>query len=177
MRELKALIKYDKESWASEMYFFLLATNSLVRQAKKKGVQALDLPLLLCIGELCDNIVEAGLAFFHRSLPAIEKSKRGGRRKRRPGHNLVRRLRDFKADALRFAYDFHVPFTNNLAEQDIHMMKVRMKISDGFRSAKGAQVFIAVRSVISTTRKQGWNILATLSVKPDGLIQKLKIAG
>ena len=176
LRELKALIKYDKEAWSSEMYCFLVSVNSLVRQAKKKGLQALAPPLLRCIGEFYDNIVEAGL-HFHRSLPELEKSKRGGRRKRRPGHNLARRLRDFQEDVLRFAHDFRVPFTNNPAEQDIRMMKVRMKISGGFRSAKGAQIFAAVRSVISTARKQGWNILATLSAKPDSLIREIKIVG
>ena len=33
-------------------------------------------------------------------------------------------------------------------------MQVRMKISGGFRSWKGADVFAAVRRIISTARKQ-----------------------
>ena len=67
-----------------------------------------------------------------------------------------------------------VPFTNNLAEQDIRMMKLRMKISGGFRSTKGAHVFATVRSINSTARKQSWNILDTLSAKPHGLIDALQ---
>ncbi|MCP4936718.1 MAG: transposase [bacterium] len=147
-----------------------------IRQAKEKGLHALYPPISRCIFELYDNIMQTGLV-FHRSLPPLEKSKRGGREKRRPGHNLLRRLRDFNMDVLRFAEDFAVPFTNNLAEQDIRMMKVRMKISGSFRSAKEAQIFATVRSIISTTIKQAWNILATLSAKPDGLIQELRTAG
>ncbi|MEO0810171.1 MAG: transposase, partial [Pseudomonadota bacterium] len=96
--------------------------------------------------------------------------------KRRPGHNLLRRLRDFKTDVLRFARDFAVPFTNNMAEQDIRMMKVRMKVSGGFRSRKGADVFAAVRSIISTARKQKWNIIDTLSALPQDLINALRPA-
>jgi Transposase IS66 family len=41
---------------------------------------------------------------------------------------------------LRFLHDFALPFTNNLAEQDLRMMKVKMKISGAFRTFAGAQV-------------------------------------
>ena len=74
------------------------------------------------------------------------------------------------------SYDFSVPFTNNLAEQDIRMMKLRMKISGGFRSTKGGHVFACLRSVISTARKQGWNIIDTLSAEPRSLVNALPTA-
>ena len=64
-------------------------------------------------------------------------------------------------------------FTNNQAEQDIRMMKVKMKISGGFRSQAGAEAFAALRSVISTARKQRWDILKTLSSPPNTLIAAL----
>ena len=73
-----------------------------------------------------------------------------GRTKRRPGHNLLERLKTYKEDVLRFPSDFAVPFTNNLAEQDLRMMKVKMKISGGFRASQGASRFASLRSVVST---------------------------
>lgn len=42
------------------------------------------------------------------------------------------------------------------------MMKVRMKISGTGRTIEGAQIFANLRSVVSTARKQGSNILKTL---------------
>jgi transposase len=70
-------------------------------------------------------------------------------------------------------FDFAVPFTNNQAEQDIRMMKVKMKISGGFRTQAGAETFATLRSVLSTTRKRGWNLLKTLSNTPASLILAL----
>ena len=96
-----------------------------------------------------------------------------GKRARRPGFNLLFRLRDFKYDALRFLENFAVPFTNNQAEQDIRMMKVKMKISGGFRTKAGAETFASLRSVISTARKQHWNILQALAATPAILIPAL----
>ena len=74
---------------------------------------------------------------------------------------------------MRFLYDFSVPFTNNLAEQDLRMMKVKMKISGGFRTFEGASRFASLRSVVSTARKRGWNILQTLVSQPNALIRAL----
>ncbi len=39
------------------------------------------------------------------------------------------------------------------------MMKVKIKISGGFRTLQGAADFASLRSVISSARKQGLNIL------------------
>ncbi len=110
-----------------------------------------------------------GLA-WHRNLPRLEKAgPKSGRTKRRTGDNLLLRLHRFKDDVLRFMVDFDVPFTNNLAEQALRMMKVKMKISGGFRTPEGAHAFAALRSVIATARKQGRNILLSLAAEPKTL--------
>ena len=99
-------------------------------------------------------IVPGGL-FHEQQPPLVNCEGSRGKQAHRPGFNLLRRLRDFKKDVLRFVENFAVPFTNNQAEQDIRMMKVKMKISGGFRTTDGAATFAALRSVISTARKQG----------------------
>ena len=77
---------------------------------------------------------------------------------------------------LRFLTDPAVPFTNNLAERDGRMMKLRQKISGGFRSKDGAKDFAVIRSVLSTARKQGWNMLQTLTANPARLIANIRVA-
>ena len=95
---------------------------------------------------------------------------------RRVGHNLLRRLNTRKADVLRFLSDAAVPFTNNLAERDARMMKLRQKISGGFRAVTGAEDFAIIRSVLSTARKQTWDLLTTLNADTDCTIDRLRLA-
>jgi len=56
------------------------------------------------------------------------------------------------------------------------MMKVRQKISGGFRSQNGASDFAVIRSLIATAKKQGWNVLNTLTQNTDALLPQLKTA-
>ena len=56
------------------------------------------------------------------------------------------------------------------------MMKLRQKISNGFRSHDGAKDFAVIRSVLSTARKQGWNMLQTLNSTQARLIADIRLA-
>ena len=162
LRELQALVDIEKEEWAALMQSLLRCALKTVESHKRRNI---DLPdkLLGCFQEHYDKVLAQGLG-FHESLPALERKKgTRGRQKKRVGHNLLLRLQSRKEDVLRFMVDFKVPFTNNQAEQDIRMMKVKQKISGGFRSNEGAETFCNVRSVISTTRKKGLDLFDTLS--------------
>jgi transposase len=170
LRELKALIDIEKEPWATKMSWLLLTAVRAVRSAVGQGRNVLAERTSRRIVTVYDAIVRRGLA-FHEQQPALGRRPGArGRTARRPGHNLLVRLRDFKTEVLRFLFDFAVPFTNNQAEQDIRMMKVKMKISGGFRTKAGAETFATLRSVLSTARKRGWNLLKALSTTPDDLI-------
>lgn len=154
LRELKGLEEIDKEPWAGSMTRLLKSACHLTHQG------AVCAARIARIGRLYDAIVEQGV-FFHERQPPLQTGLRG-RQKHRPGHNLAIRLRDYKEDALRFLSNIHVPFTNNQAEQDVRMIKVKQKISGGFRTLSGAQVFAITRTFLSTMRKQGVNLFQAI---------------
>src|SRR5271163_1750203 len=56
------------------------------------------------------GIISLGLAFHERQPKLLRRAGARGKIPRRPGHNLLIRFRDFKADVLRFAANFKVPF-------------------------------------------------------------------
>jgi transposase len=173
LRELKALIEIEKEDWAAKMQRLLRRACHAANLARERGVPLK--PGLIALIERCyDGILANGLA-FHEAQPTLAKAKRRGRQPRRVGHNLLLRLSSRKQDVLRFLTDPSVPFTNNLAERDGRMMKLRQKISGGFRAENGAKDFAVIRSVLSTARKQGWNMLRTLTSEPVRLIADIRV--
>ena len=135
-------------------------------------------PGLIALIDRCYDAILAEGFVLHEAQPALVRAtgngKRRGRKPRRVGHNLLLRLMTRKQDVLRFLSDPAVPFTNNLAERDGRMMKLRQKISGGFRSEEGATDFGIVRSLLSTAKKQGWDILRAITREPGYLIAELR---
>lgn len=178
LRELKALVEIEKEDWARRMQRLLRRACHATNLARERGVP-LKPGLIALFERRYETILADGLA-FHDAQPsllrAVGTGKRRGRPPRRVGHNLLLRLSTRKTDVLRFLTDPLVPFSNNLAERDGRMMKLRQKISGGFRSMDGAMEFAVIRSLLSTARKQGWDIVQTLNANPDDLIANLRVA-
>jgi transposase len=172
LRELKALVEIEREDWARRMQRLLWRACHAVNLAREQDV-LLKPELIALIERSYEAIVADGLA-LHEAQPALTKIRPRGRPPRRVGHNMLLRLGTYQQDVLRFLTDPRVPFTNNLAERDGRMMKLRQKISGGFRSEAGAKDFAVIRSVLSTARKQGWHIIATLTADPDSLLSQLR---
>ena len=177
LRELKALVEIEKEGWARKMQRLLRRACHATNLACERGAP-LKPGLIALIERTYHAILVEGLTFHEAQpalIPAAAKARRRGRPPRRVGHNLLLRLSTRKQDVLRFLTDLSVPFTNNVAEQDGRMMKLRQKISGGFRTEDGAKDFAVIRSVLSTARKQGWNMLQTLTAAPARLIEDLRV--
>ena len=69
-----------------------------------------------------------------------------------------------------------MPFTDNEAGRALRMMKLRQKISGGFRSANGAEDFATLRTVIAAAQKQGRDVLDALASPAERLITNIQYA-
>jgi len=74
----------------------------------------------------------------------------------------------YEDEALRFARDPDVPFTNNRAERDIRMAKVRQKVSGCFRTIRHAEAYRRISSCLQSMAHQGYNPLAAIQIALNG---------
>jgi transposase len=156
LRELIYIQEQYEQSWAAEMIQLLLDIYQEV-EATPSPATSLPADRLDYYEAEYDRIVSNGLAA--NPPPEVPPPKRRGRTKQTKPKNLLDRLRTHKTGVLAFMSDFRVPFDNNLAERDVRMIKVKQKVSGGFRTRQGADTFAAIRSYISTARKQGHNVM------------------
>ena len=162
LRTLLFLLERYPQKWVQGLHDLLLTIKEKVEAVKTKMRTALSVRQANLFNKEYDKLVAKGL---RANPPPDQKTRKPGQRgrlKQSPARNFLLRLRDHKAAVLAFMYDFNVPFDNNQAERDLRMMKVKQKVSGGFRSISGAHNFCEIRSYLSTARKNGIKALAAL---------------
>ncbi len=168
LRELRFIDKQYQQSWAKDMAELLLEIKAAVT-ATPAPLMSLSPPELERFETRYDEVVQSG---FDANPAPVTMSKgevkKRGRPKQPPPVNLLIRLRDFKGETLAFMSDFRVPFDNNQGERDVRMVKVKQKVSGGFRTLEGAKRFGRIRGYISTARKNAKNVFEAIRDAFDG---------
>ena len=164
LRELSFLEKQYKQPFASAMADLLIEINQQKYACEKDAFSA---ETIHAFEQRYDDIVKEGLEANPKKSPDPNTKPKRGTIKQTPAYNMLKRLRDFKTAVLAFMYDFSVPFSNNQAEQDVRMIKVKQKVSGCFRRLTGAQEFVENRSYISTARKNGVNVFQAIHAAFD----------
>lgn len=160
LRELTFAHEEDYQRWAKDLKQLLLRIERSVETARQRHRQCLSARSRRHFQRQYDRL----LALAWRQNPRQRGSPhRRGRKKQTKTRNLIERLCNYRAAVLAFMYDFRVPFTNNQAERDLRMVKVKQKISGTFRSARGAEIFCRIRGYISTACKNGLSAFDALA--------------
>jgi hypothetical protein len=122
LRELVAVTETGTDldkAWAQQAIDALLALNEAAEEARAAGKDSIDVKTRDKHEDWYRKAAGTGIA-----LNAARSGKLQQKR-----HALATRMKDREGDYLRFARDLRVPFSNNRAEQDIRMSKLRIKIS------------------------------------------------
>ena len=168
LRELRFIDQQYQQTWANDMAELLLEIKAAV-EATPELAMRLAPPEREAFAKRYDAVVQAGFEANPAPMPPTEgEVKKRGRPKQPPPVNLLIRLRDFKDQVLAFMSDFRIPFDNNQGERDIRMVKVKQKVSGGFRTLEGAKCFGRIRGYISTARKNAKNVFEAIRDAFDG---------
>jgi len=162
LRELALLWEEQHQAWTQTMIDHLLAIHAAVDTAREAGLAALRAEDLDGFHTRYLRIVDAGYAENPVTAPAVGGPTRRGRRGQSNARNLLDRFRDHPDGILAFMRDFAVPFTNNLSERNLRMMKLRQKISGTFRRFEALVDFCRIRGYVSTARKNGLTAIDAL---------------
>ena len=152
IRELQGVIDNNENNkWANDLRKYLLEVNDMYFPKRILNRTKIE--------KRYQNICELGNTT--EPLPIKTPGKRG-KPKKTKARNLVERLIKHQDAVLAYAFNEEVPFTNNQAERDLRSVKLKLKISNCFRSEDGAKIYARIESFISTARKNNKNIFEEL---------------
>jgi transposase-like protein len=157
LRELTFIIDSNQYRWARNIKKLLQETCRTVAKREEKCLSDKEYANLQ---KRYRNILTRG----GKELPDIPPKPKGKRGKiaKSDAHNLYERLQKYETAVLLFAKDPNVPFTNNRAERDLRMAKVKQKVSGCFRSLTHAIYFARIRGYIATVKKNNKPILQAI---------------
>ncbi len=163
LRELTCAIESNDYQWAKNMKALLRGICKIVSKRKNKRLTKKEYAALQ---KRYRNIMTRG----ENELPAIPAKPSG---KRGPiaksdAHNLWERLKEYESSVLLFAKKSDVSFTNNRAERDLRMAKVKQKVSGCFRSEIYAKAYCRISSYLQTMASKGHNPLIAIQMALAG---------
>jgi transposase len=162
-RELTHAVESNEYNWASNMKVLLLETCKEISSREEKK---LTLEEYANLQKRYRNILTRG----EKELPAIPAKPNGqrGNIAKSDAHNLWERLKKHETAVLLFAKNSAVSFTNNRAEQDIRMAKVKQKVSGCFRTELYAKAYCRISSYLQTMANKGHNPLIAIQMALSG---------
>jgi transposase len=163
LRELTFIVEADGYAWAKNMKRLLQQTCLRVSKRKRKKLTPRQYHNLQ---KRYRNILTRG----EKELPPLPLRQNGkrGRIAKSDAHNLWERLKEHQSAVLLFASDPHVAFTNNRAERDLRMSKVKQKVSGCFRKTLYAEAYCRISSYLQTMANRGYNPLVAIQLALSG---------
>jgi len=163
LRELIFIAETTQQPWATQLIELLRQACNEVNRSIEQGEQSLCASRQKYYRQRSSKLITEGLKLNPQRQRDPSQAKRRGKVKQSPAFNLLARLERQADQVWRFIADHQVPFTNNQAERDIRMPKLKQKVSGCFRSEAGLDAFCTIRSYLGTLRKQARPLFESLA--------------
>ena len=163
LRELTFIVEAHDYAWAKRMKRLLVHTCHEVAQRDDKTLSERECK---AVQKRYRTILTQG----ERELPPIPPRQKGqrGRVAKSDAHNLWERMKKYESAVLLFARNPDVAFTNNRAERDLRMSKVKQKVSGCFRTRRYAEAYCRISSYLQSMANQGYNPLVAIQIALAG---------
>ena len=165
LRELTFIVDSNGYRWAKNIKSLL---KEACPQVSKSPEKTLTRKSYARLQRRYRNILTRG----EKELPPIPEKRSGRRGKiaKSDAHNLLERLKKYEKSVLLFAKNPYVSFTNNRAERDLRMDKVKQKVSGCFRTEKYAKAHCRISSYLQTMANKGYNPMIAIQMALTGEI-------
>ena len=163
LRELAFVEDSNAYAWAGNLQRLL---QEACREVSASEAKCLDEARYAPLQRRYRNL----LTRAEREMPPIpaRQGGRGGKVAKSDAHNLCERLRKHETAVLLFAKEPLVPFTNNRAERDLRMGKVKQKVSGCLRTERYAKAYCRISSYLQSMAYEGINPLVAIQMAIGG---------
>ena len=165
LRELTFIVDAHNYRWAKNIKRLLQETCKTINDSQSKKLDELAYRRLQ---RRYRNILTRAEKEMPPVAMANKKNGKRGKIAKSDAHNLCERLRKYEHSVLLFAQLSEVAFTNNRAERDLRMSKVKQKVSGCFRVEKFAHAYCRISSYLQTMSNKGINPFTALSMAFSG---------
>lgn len=137
--------------WSQKMISLLLSINEYRKKLKAADKTEMDKETIKRIEDRYDELLQEALTERKNGCKlrwALKEEK-----------TLLNRMKKYKRNHLLFIHDFDVSFDNNMSERDLRKCKNRQKMSGGFRTKKGKEIFCSILTITETCKRQGMDLM------------------
>lgn len=165
LRELKFIEDSTGDKWATKMKKILQdAAETVAKRTKTRVLTTKEYDRL-------QSRYRNALTRAAQELPNFpEPTGKPGRLKHTEAQNLWLRLNEYESSVLMFARVKEVDFTNNRAERDLRVSKLKQKVSGCFRKLDFAKHFCRISGYVKSMRYRGYSSFEAISLAAQGNI-------
>lgn len=167
-RKLEGITQNANHKWSEDMKSLLESTLEAKKNNIENNIHSFSEEQIADFDKQYDKIIEDGFKEYIEFKHKYEFTKE---------ENLLEFMRDYKGPITEWVRNYDLPYSNNLCETLLRILKSKMKISYQFKSLEYAEYFANIMTYTETCGKFGINRCEAIRKMFEGnpyAVQELK---